>query len=68
MREESAMKKDIRGWLALAVFVVSCIVMGVNRLWMKNTNLTVLITLAIAAIIVWLLNSTAPGENDTKGK
>ena len=44
------------------------LVMGVNRLWMKNTNLTVLMTLAIAAIIVWLLNSKAPGENDTKGK
>ena len=53
--------KDIRGWLALAVFVVSCLFMGLNRMWMKNTNLTVLITLAVAVFIVWLLNSKAPG-------
>lgn len=62
------MKKDIRGWLALAVFAVSCIVTGVNRFWMKHTNLTVLATLAIAAVIVWLLNAKAPGENDAQGK
>ena len=56
------MKKDIRGWLALAVFILSCLVMGLNRMWMKNTNLTVLITLVIAVFIVWLLNSGAPSD------
>ena len=45
------MKKDIRGWLALAVFVLTCLIMGLNRMWMRNTNLTVLITLVIAVFI-----------------
>ena len=48
------MKKDLFGWIALAVFIGSCLYMGLNRLWMKNTNLTVLISLGIAVVIVWL--------------
>ena len=62
------MKKDIRGWLALAVFAVSCIVTGLNRSWMKDPNPPVLAALAIAGVIVWLLNAKAPGENDAQGK
>jgi len=61
-------KKDIRGWLALAVFVLTCLIMGLNRMWMRNTNLTVLITLAIAVFIVWLLNSGAPAGGDKGGR
>ena len=60
------MKKDLYGWLALAVFIGSCLVLGLNRMWMKNTNLTVLISLAIAAVIVFLLNIKRPEDAGDK--
>lgn len=62
------MKKDLFGWIALAVFIGSCLYMGLNRLWMKNTNLTVLISLGIAVVIVWLLNFKKPSDDEKKDK
>ena len=61
------MKKDPFGWIALAVFICSCLYMGLNRMWMKNTNRTVLISLAIAVVIVWLLNFKKPLDEKKNG-
>jgi hypothetical protein len=47
--------KDIRGWIALAISVVSCFVIGSNGLLLKKLNLSVLILLGISIVIVFTL-------------
>ena len=58
------MKKDLFGWIALLVFILTCVYMGLNRMWMKNTNLTVFISLGISIVIVWILHLKNPNSND----
>lgn len=45
-----------KGWVALAIFIASCLVIGINRFLMKHMNKTVLAMLAISVLIVCILN------------
>lgn len=48
--------KDIKGWIALLLFAVSCFVIGSNRFLMKSLNATVTIMLIISVVLVIMLN------------
>lgn len=49
--------KDLKGWIALAIAIVTCFIIGSNRFLLKNLNLSVLIMLGISIIIVFILRS-----------
>lgn len=48
--------KDVKGWTALAIFLVSCVIIGVNGFLLKRLNLTVVVMLGISIAIVAILN------------
>ena len=48
--------KDIKGWITLLLFAVSCFVIGSNRFLMKSLNATVTIMLIISVVLVIMLN------------
>jgi len=59
--------KDIRGWIALAIFCASCATIGLNRFLMKSLNPTVLVMLGISIVIVFILqNSRGKSDEDLK--
>lgn len=47
--------KDWKGWLALVIFTVSCIFIGVNGLLLKKLNVTCICILCLSVVIVTLL-------------
>lgn len=47
--------KDLRGWIALAIFVISCCFFGMNGYLLKQLNRTCIAMLFISIIIVALL-------------
>lgn len=48
--------KDKRGWIALAIFCVACLIIGMEGFLLKRLNPTVLVMLAIAAGIVVVMD------------
>lgn len=58
--------KDIRGWLAFAIFCAACVVIGMNRLLMRSLNPTLLVMVAIAIVIVLILRSPKDPKDPNK--
>ncbi len=58
--------KDIHGWIALAIFTLSCMIIGMNGFLLKNLNLSVLLMMGISIIIVAILK--APGKESQNAK
>ena len=56
--------KDINGWIALAVFVVSCMVLGMNGFLLKHLNGSVLAMLAVSTVIVAILRRKGREKSD----
>ncbi|GEM_PF-3146896 len=48
--------KDVKGWTALAIFLISCAIIGVNGFLLKRLNLTVVVMLGLSIVIVAILN------------
>lgn len=48
--------KDIKGWIAFAVFCISCLVIGKQGFLLKNLNPTIIIMLVLSVVIVLILD------------
>ena len=56
------MKKDIKGWFALLIFVAVCFIVGHFRL--MNTNLWLALAAFLAgSIVIWFLVGSNQGDN-----
>lgn len=63
--------KDIRGWMALAVFCITCCLIGTQGFLLKKLNLTVIGMLVISIVIVLILDEfkkASEEKNDKKQK
>ena len=48
--------KNIKGWIALAIFITACLVIGLNRFLMKSLNMTVMAMILVSIALVSILN------------
>ena len=58
--------KDKRGWLATAIFILTVVATGMTKTLNRHTNPAIIMMFFVAMIIVYILNSGKPDENNIK--
>lgn len=48
--------KDVRGWIALAIFCIACAIIGLQGFLLRKLNPTIIVMLVIAVVIVLVLD------------
>lgn len=56
--------KDVRGWIALAVFVVALCVLGFTKMLARYTNLTLVLIFLISVGIMLILTVKKPQQQE----
>lgn len=60
--------KDVRGWIALAMFVVALCALGFTKMLARHTNLTLLVIFVISVAIMTVLSLKRPEKNTDEQK
>lgn len=56
--------KDVRGWIALGIFIIALCALGFTKMLARHTNLTLVLILLISVVIMVILTVKKPQQQE----